>query len=123
MKKLAKVGLLTIALTTVFGTSVQAANIMFDTASTRISEQNGKWASQAYTEGSYGTKYSRTYTEIWYNGKKVDWDTSRKEEGKSSYAVAYAPIKGGDVYSTSNHRIWYGKSDDYSIQTSSRDEI
>jgi hypothetical protein len=58
-----------------------AAPISFDYGTdTTIdwSDSQKKWESRAFTFGSYGTKYSRTYTEIFADGVKKDWKNSGK---------------------------------------------
>lgn len=80
---LVKKSLVSMGLLAVFACSAAiayAAPISFETSSTQIVFDNkkGKWASQAYTKGSYGTQYSRTYTEIYGDGYKRDWKNMTK---------------------------------------------
>ncbi|MEJ8547275.1 hypothetical protein [Brevibacillus borstelensis] len=71
------------------------------------SDSKKKWESRAFTYGSYGTVYTRTYTEIYAGGVKKDWKNSEKVKGSNSSAFAYAPSGYDDIEALSGHRIWW----------------
>ncbi|MDN4094764.1 hypothetical protein P4U99_27505 [Brevibacillus agri] len=125
---LVKKSLVSMGLLAVFACSAAvayAAPISFETSSTQIvfDNKNGKWASQAYTKGSYGTQYSRTYTEIYGDGYKRDWKKSDKVKGRESQAVAYANTGFASYEAESDHRIWWTQDDVDSIATHSDDSF
>ncbi|MED2009793.1 hypothetical protein P4V39_17175 [Brevibacillus borstelensis] len=108
---------------TVSATAAHAATIYFEVKGTVISYDNDakKWRSTANTKGSTGTKYSRTYTEIWADGVKKDYKNSGKVTGASSNASAYAAIGFGYYEAPSAHRIWWSSDDADSVFDESRD--
>jgi hypothetical protein len=121
-----KKSILTIGLVGTFASSAAiayAAPISFEYATTTISynSEKQKWEDAAYTEGSNGTQYSRTYTEIYAEGVKRDYKNSGKIAGKSSSASAYVAIGYDDYEALSWHRIWWTSNDADSIATESRD--
>ena len=102
-----------------------AAPIEFEKAETSVyfDSDEGKWCSRALTEGSYGTSFSRSYTEIFGDGEKIGYKTSDKETGRSSSAYAFGKHGYKNYVGVSSHRIWWRKSDSGSITTTSKDSF